>query len=128
VWRVEVRVGRCGYAGKTFEQGDGGCVEELVGDAEDTSLADGAEMMPVALGDDFFDGDSGACAAPGKEKDVGVGGGDGFRGGVGAGFSEVSAAGGIYEFGYPVLGVDEGLAPFFAVDAWGVRASGGFLA
>jgi len=62
-------------------------VEELVGDAEDSAFADGLEGLPVALGDDAFQRDAIPCTAPGKEEDVGVCGGDGFRCGVSAGGS-----------------------------------------
>ena len=111
-----------GYAGEAFEEGGAGGVEELVGDAEDAAVADGAEVVPVALFDDAVEGDAVPCSAPGEEEDVGVGGGDGFGGGVGSGLAEVAASGGFDQFGYPVLGVDEGLAPLFAVDC---RAVGG---
>ena len=39
------------------------------------------------------------------------------------------ASGGVDEFGYPVLGVDEGLAPLFAVDdgTWGIGGAGAGL-
>ena len=78
-------MGGGGDAGEAFEEGGGGGVEELVGDAEDAAVADGAEMVPVALGDDAVEGDAIPCSAPGEEEDVGVGGGDVFGGGVGAG-------------------------------------------
>ena len=42
---------------------------------------------------------------------------------MGARGSEEAAASGIDEFGYPVLRVDEGLAPLFAVDG-GLLGSG----
>ncbi len=51
---VELWVGGGGDAGEAFEEGLGGGVEVLVGDAEDAALADGFEVMPVALGDDAF--------------------------------------------------------------------------
>jgi hypothetical protein len=91
---VEVRVGRGGYAGETLEEGLGRGVEVLVGDAEDATLLHGSQMMPVALVDDALEGDSIPCSAPGEEEDVGIGGGDLFRGGVGSGSAEVLAAGG----------------------------------
>ena len=77
--------------------------------------------MPVALGDDAFEGDAIPCSAPGEEEDVGVGGGDGFGGGVGAGCAEISASGGFDQLGDPGLGVDEGFAPLFAVDDGSLR-------
>jgi hypothetical protein len=86
---------RCGgYVGKAFEERGAGGVEELVGDAEDPALADGAEVLPVALGYDSFEGDAVSGSAPGEEEDVGVGRGYGFGGGVGAGLAEVVASGG----------------------------------
>jgi hypothetical protein len=69
-------------------------VEVLVGDAEDASGADGSKVVPVALLDDAFEGDAIPCPAPGEEEDVGVGGGDFFGGGVGAGSAEIAASGG----------------------------------
>ena len=105
-----------GYAGKAFDQGGSWGVEELVGDAEDAALADGAEMMPVALRYDSFQWDTIACSAPCEEKDVRIGVGYGFGSGMGAGLAEESTAGNVYQFGDPLLGVDEGFAPLFAVD------------
>src|SRR5258708_4107663 len=100
-----------GEAGEAFEEGGRGGVEELVGDAEDAVVADGGEMMPVALGDDAFEGDAVPCSAPGEEEDFGLGslrqGGDGVSGGVGSGFAEEGAACGLDQLGDPVLGVDE---------------------
>ena len=119
---VEVRVSCAGYAGEAFEEGGAGGVEELVGDAEGAALADGAEVLPVALNYDSFERDAVSGSAPGEEEDVGVGYGYDFGGGVSAGFAEVLASGGFDQFGYPVLGVDQGLAPFFAVDQWGLCA------
>ena len=109
-----------GDAGEAFEEGWRGGVEEFVGDAEDAVVANGGEMLPVALSDDAFEGDSIPCSAPGEEEDFGLGGfgeaGDGVCGGVSAGFAEEGSAGGFDQFGDPVLGVDEGFAPLFAVD------------
>ena len=103
---VEGGVGGRGDAGEAFDQGVGGSVEVLVGDAEDASFADGFEGLPVALGYDAIEGDAVPCSAPGEEEDVGVGGGDVFWCCVGAGCAEIVAAGGFYQFGYPGLGVD----------------------
>ena len=72
--------------------------------------------MPVALFDDSGEGDAVPCSAPGEEKNVGISVGDGFWCGVGSGLAEVVTAGSFYQFGHPTLGVDERLAPFFAVD------------
>jgi hypothetical protein len=69
-------------------------VEVLVGDAEDSALADGFEGLPVALGDDAIQGDAIPCSAPGEEEHVGVGGGYVFCGGVGAGCAQIATAGG----------------------------------
>jgi hypothetical protein len=91
---VEVGVDGGGDAGEAFEEGVGWGVEELVGDAEDASLTDGFERLPVALRDDAVEGDAIPCSAPGEEEDVGIGGGDVFRGGVGAWCAEVVAADG----------------------------------
>jgi len=95
---------------------EGWGVEVFVGDAEDVSVLNGAEVLPVALFDGARERDAVACAAPGEEEDVGAGGGDGFGIGVCAGCAEERAAGCCDEFGDPVLGVDEGFAPLFAVD------------
>ena len=100
----------------------GGGVEELVGDAEDSAFLHGFQVMPVALGDDAIKGDAIPCSTPGEEEDVGVGFGYDFCGGVSARFAEIFASGCLYQFGDPGLGVDEGLAPLFAVDDWSVSA------
>ena len=115
-------MGGSGYAGEAFEQSGSRGVEELIGNAEDSALADSAEMMPVALSYDLFEGNAVSGSAPGEEEDVGIGFGYGLGRGVGAGLAEVSASGGFYQFGDPALGVDEGLAPFFAIDQWGLHA------
>ena len=81
--------------------------------------------MPLALVDDAFQGDTVSSSAPGEEEDVGVGGGNGFGCGVGAGYAEETASGGFNEFGDPMLGVNEGLAPLFAVDEGAGRGGGG---
>ena len=52
---------------ETFEEGRGRGIEELVGDAVDLAVADGAEVVPVALGDDAVEGDTVPCSAPGEE-------------------------------------------------------------
>ena len=91
---VEGGVGGGGDAGEAFEEGVGGGVEELVGDAEDPVLSDVIEGLPVSLGDDAIEGDAGRSSAPGEEEDVGVGRGYGFGGGVGAGLAEVVASSG----------------------------------
>ena len=82
---VQVWVNGCGYAGEAFEEGRGGGVEVLVGDAIDLAVLDGLEVVPVALGDDATEGDAVPCSAPGEEEDARVCGGDGFGGGLGAG-------------------------------------------
>ena len=87
-------MGRGGDAGQAFEEGVGGGVEVLVGDAEDPAFADGFEGLPVALRDDALEGDAIPCSAPGEEEDVGVCDGDGFCCCVGARGSQVAAAGG----------------------------------
>ena len=51
-------------------------VQELVGDAEDSALANGFEVVPVSLGDDSLQWDSGTGSAPGEEENVGIGCGD----------------------------------------------------
>ncbi len=104
-----------GEAGKAFEEGGRGGVEVLVRKDVDAAVADGAKVVPVALGDHFFEGDAVSGAAPGEDEDVGVGGGDLVGGGVGAGLSEEAAVGGFDEFGDPGLGADEGFAPLFAI-------------
>ena len=78
-------VGCGGDTSEAFEEGGCGGVEVLVGDAEDSVLADGFEGLPVALGDDALEGDAIPCSAPGEEEDVGVGSGYVFCGGVSAG-------------------------------------------
>ena len=119
---VDVGVGGGCNAGQAFEKSWGRSVEVLVGDAKDASLADGLEMVPISLSDDAVEGDAIPCTAPGKEENVGIGRGYLFRRGVGAGDAEVAATGGFDQLGDPVLGVDERLAPLFAVDDWSVSA------
>jgi hypothetical protein len=119
---VKVGVGGGGDAGQAFEKSWGGSVEVLVGDAEDASLADGFEMVPISLSDDAVKGDAIPCTAPGEEENVGIGGGYFFWRSVGAGDAEVTATGGFDQLGDPMLGVDERLAPLFAVDSWSVSA------
>jgi len=87
-------MGRGGDAGEALEEGLGRGVEVLVGDAEDAGGADGFEVVPVALGDDAFEGDAIPCSAPAEEEDVGVGFGYGFGCGVRARCTEVFASGG----------------------------------
>jgi hypothetical protein len=113
-------MGRGGYAGEAFEQVRPGSVEELVGDAEDAAFTDCAEMVPVSLRYNFFERDAVSGSAPCEEENVGVGAGYGLWSGVGAGFAEVLATGDFDQIGDPRLGVDEGLAPFFAVDDGGL--------
>src|ERR1035438_7737314 len=127
--RVECRVGGGGDAGEAFEQRGGGGVEVFVGNAVDAGLTDGAEGLPVALGDDFGERHTVSGTAPGEEQDVGVGGGDFFGSSVRAGRAEEAGAGSFDQFGDPVLGVDERLAPLFAVDVgslggWDVLGAG----
>jgi hypothetical protein len=86
---VERGVGGGGDACEAFEEGLGRGVEELVGNAEDSALADGFEGVPVALLYDALKGNAIPCSAPGEEQDVGVGGGDGFGSCVRAGCAEV---------------------------------------
>ena len=117
-----------GDAAQPLQERMSGGVEELVGNAEDAAIADGAQVAPVALGDNAFERDAVPCSAPGEEEDVGVGGGYFFGGGVGSRRAEVEASGGFDEFGDPGLGVDERLAPFFAVDDRGFGARGTALA
>jgi hypothetical protein len=105
-----------GEGGEAVEEGRGWGVEEIVGNRDDAAVANGREVLPAAAGDDFGERDAVAGAAPGEDEEVGVGGGYGLGRGVGAGGAEELAAGGVDEFGDPGLGVDEGLAPLFAVD------------
>jgi hypothetical protein len=119
---VEVGVGGGCDAGQAFEKSWGGSVEVLIGDAEDASLTDGLEMVPISLSYDAVEGDAISCTAPGEEENVGIGGGNFFWRGVGAGDAEVTATGDFDQLGDPVLGVDERLAPLFAVDSWSVSA------
>lgn len=105
-----------GQTGQAFKESGSRGVEVLVGDAEDTALLDGCEVLPVALSNDLLQRDAGACTTPREEEDVGIGGGDLFSGGVVAGGAEEGGSGSFDELGHPVLGVDEGLAPLFAVD------------
>lgn len=122
---VEVRVGCRSYAREAFEERRARGVEELVGDAEDAALADGAQVVPVALAYDSFQRDTVSGSAPGKEEDVGVGLSDCFGGGVSAGFAEVLPSCGFNQLSDPMLRVDERFAPLFAVDEGCLGAMGG---
>jgi len=126
VWvrRIELRVHSAGEAGEALKKRWGGGVEVLVRNNVDATLADRAEAVPVALSDDLLEGDAVAYAAPGEEEDVGVGGRDLVRCGVGSGGPEEAAVGGGDEFGDPGLRADERLAPLFAVDE-GLGGGGG---
>ncbi len=109
--------------GEAFEDSGGWGVEVLVGDAVDAAVTDGAEMVPVTLRDDSLERDAIPCPAPGKEEDIGLVGfgesGDVLRVGVGTWFAEEEVcAGGFDQLGYPVLGVDEGLAPTLRSRRW----------
>ena len=117
---------RGGDAGEAFEQGGRGRVEVLVGDAVDAGVADGPELLPVALGDDFGQGNAIACSAPGEEENVWIGGGYFFGRGVRAGRAEECGSGGFDQFGDPVLGMDERFSPLFAVDDGSGFTSEGF--
>jgi hypothetical protein len=105
-----------GQVGKAFEQRVGRSVEVLVGDTEDLTIADGAEILPAALLDDTGQGNAVTCAAPGEDKDVWVGCSDGFCCSVSSRSTDERAPGCRDEFGDPGLGLDEGLAPLFAID------------
>jgi hypothetical protein len=120
---VEVGVGGCRDAGEALEEGMGGGVEELVGDAEDPMIADRLERLPVALLNDAVEGDAIPRSAPAEEQDVGIFGGDVFGCGVGTWCAKVVPAGCFDEFGDPRLGVDEGFAPLFAVDGGSIAAA-----
>ena len=58
--------GSC-YAGEALEDGGSRGVEVFVGYAEDAAVADGTEVVPVALGDEALEGDAIPCPAPGEE-------------------------------------------------------------
>ena len=105
---------------KPFHQRMGRGVEELIRDAEDLAAAHRAEVVPVALLDDTGERNAVSGAAPGEDQDVGIGGGDFFGGGVEARLAKVLTASGGNQLGDPVLGADQGLAPFLAIDR-GVR-------
>ncbi len=111
-------------ASEAVEQAWGRGVEKLVGNAEDTALANGAKTVPVALGDDAGERDASSGSAPGEDKDIGVGRSNFFGGGVGSGSAEKAAVGGSDELGDPGLRADEGFAPLFAVDE-GTSGRGG---
>jgi len=125
----ERRVQGSGDRGQAFKQVEGWGVEELIRDAEDAAVADGTEMLPVALCDDAVKRDTVSGAAPCEEKDVRVKGGDGLWRSVDAGSADETAVGGGDELSDPGLGMDERLAPFFAVDGlrWRVVGEGAGL-
>ena len=121
---------RGGEAGQAFEEGVGGGVEKLVGDAVDVAVGDGAQRMPVALLDDASQGDAIAGAAPGEDEDFGVTGCDGLCSGGFACVADEFAAGSLDQLLDPGLRMNQRLAPFFAIDAWtlgdglGLKANG----
>lgn len=85
-------MGRRSDAGEAVQECVGRGIEELVGDAEDSALAHGSQVVPATLGYDSLQWNSGAGSAPGEEQDVGVGGGDIFGSGVGSGRADIKAA------------------------------------
>ena len=94
--QVEIGMDCGGYAGEAFEQARAGGVEELIGNAEDSAFADSAEMVPVALGYDLFEGNAVSGSAPGEEEDIGIGCGDGVGCSVSAGHAQVLATSNFY--------------------------------
>jgi len=125
---VEGRVGCSGDAGQALKKGVSGSVEELIWDAEDSTLPHGFEGVPVALLDHALKGNAIPCSAPGEEKNIRIGSGDCFCGGVSSWDTQILASGGFDKFGDPGLGVDERFAPLFAVDDRGVGARSAALA
>ena len=85
-WK-EIGVDGRGQTGQAFQQVGGGRVEVLVGNAIDSALADGGEMMPFALLDDSGEGNSVTRSTPCEEENIGAGPGDFFCRGVAAGFA-----------------------------------------
>ena len=103
-------------AGETLMQVEGGCVEELIGNAEDASGLDGTQVVPVSLRNHTFKRDAISSAAPCKQQHVRIGFGDGFGSRLRSRLAhEVGVAGGD-QLGNPGLRMDERLAPLFAVD------------
>lgn len=108
----------CGQGVQALDQSWSRGVEEFVGDAVNAGVADGFETAPAPLGDNFFQWNAVASAAPGGDEDVGVGGCDGLCWDLFAGLAYKGAARSLHKLGNPSLRGDEGLAPFLAKDGW----------
>lgn len=122
--REELRVNSGGESAQSLQQGRRGSVEELVTDAVNASLADGAQVGPAASFDNFLQRNAVASSAPGGNEDVGIEGANRFGLELLAGFGEGTASGSLNEFGNPRLGGDQGLAPFFTEDGGTRRLAG----
>jgi len=113
---MEFGVDGGGDRGLTFEQGRGGSIQVFIGNAVDAGVTDGAKTLPISLSDDAVERNAVAGAAPSEEQNVGIGCSHYFGRGVRAGCAQESAAGGFNQLSYPVLRVDQRLAPFFAIN------------
>ena len=115
--RKSIWMYRGGKAGKALEDGVGGGVEELIGNAIDAAVCDGAQGLPAALLDHASQGDTISGAAPGEDEDIRVSGGNGFRRRGFAGVADEFAASSFDKFLDPGLRMDQRLAPLFAINA-----------
>src|SRR4051794_40115850 len=114
--REELRMDRVCQRMQAMDKGGCGCIEEFVSEAVNAAAVSGGGVLPMAVADDLLEGDAVSGTAPGGDDDLGVFFGDLFGCGLLAWGTEEGASGGFDEFDDPELRVDEGLAPFFAVN------------
>lgn len=107
---------RVSNTGEALDQVEGGCVEELVGNAEDAACAHGAQVLPVALYDHAVKGDAISGSAPGEEDNIRIGQGDCIGSGLRARLADKASVGCCDQFGDPGLRGNERLPPLFAVN------------
>ena len=93
--RKEIWMYRGCETGQALEDGVGGSVEKLIGNAVDAPVLDRAQRLPATLLDDASERDTISGAAPGEDENVGISGGNDFRCGGFAGLADQFAAGGI---------------------------------
>src|ERR1700744_93603 len=113
---------RSGDRLQPLHQSRGRRVEKLIGNAENTMVADGLRLRPSGAGGEFFQRHAVAGSAPGGDDDVWVCLSNSFRRGDGPWLSQKDAACDLDQFPDPELRVNERFAPFFAVDEWLLRS------
>src|ERR1700761_2729920 len=106
---------RGGKGAQTKQDAGRGAVEPLVCNAEDAALPHSAQVLPAAPLNNALERHAIARAAPAEDHRVGIGGSDGFGGGLLCGVAEELSAGGCDQLCHPGLRMDKGLTPLFAV-------------